>query len=224
MSKITKKISVLPEAKLPEVKKVGTVKPRARFERLPFNDKGDITGEELERGKNRRSRSKKNNREDPVADVNYLMHLVSSGLENLSADEISKLEEQKRKLRYLLGKGKERGYVTNSEINDNLPDHITDPEIIDQIITMIETLGIKVFEYEPSREELLLSGTSSATVDDDEYAVEEAEKILTSTAATNEFGRTTDPVRMYMREIGTYDLLDKTDEAEIARKLENSVE
>ncbi|MCE2706157.1 MAG: RNA polymerase sigma factor RpoD [Proteobacteria bacterium] len=223
MSKITKKISVLPEAKLPEVKKVGTVKPRARFERLPFNDKGDITGEELERGKNRRSRSKKNNREDPVADVNYLMHLVSSGLENLSADEISKLEEQKRKLRYLLGKGKERGYVTNSEINDNLPDHITDPEIIDQIITMIETLGIKVFEYEPSREELLLSGTSSATVDDDEYAVEEAEKILTSTAATNEFGRTTDPVRMYMREIGTYDLLDKTDEAEIARKLENSV-
>ncbi len=223
MSKITKKISVLPEAKLPEVKKVVTVKPRARFERLPFNDKGDITGEELERGKNRRSRSKKNNREDPVADVNYLMHLVSSGLENLSADEISKLEEQKRKLRYLLGKGKERGYVTNSEINDNLPDHITDPEIIDQIITMIETLGIKVFEYEPSREELLLSGTSSATVDDDEYAVEEAEKILTSTAATNEFGRTTDPVRMYMREIGTYDLLDKTDEAEIARKLENSV-
>jgi RNA polymerase primary sigma factor len=223
MSKKTKKISVLPEAKLPEVKKVGTVKPRARFERLPFNDKGDITGEELERGKNRRSRSKKNNREDPVADVNYLMHLVSSGLENLSADEISKLEEQKRKLRYLLGKGKERGYVTNSEINDNLPDHITDPEIIDQIITMIETLGIKVFEYEPSREELLLSGTSSATVDDDEYAVEEAEKILTSTAATNEFGRTTDPVRMYMREIGTYDLLDKTDEAEIARKLENSV-
>ncbi|MFN8769404.1 MAG: RNA polymerase sigma factor RpoD [Neisseriaceae bacterium] len=151
------------------------------------------------------------------------MHLVSTGAENLSLEELNKLEEQKKKLHYLLGKGKDRGYITNAEISDNLPDHITDPEILEQIVMMIETLGIKVFEYEPSREELLLSGTSSATVDDDEYAVEEAEKILTSTAATNEFGRTTDPVRMYMREIGTYDLLDKTDEAEIARKLENSV-
>ncbi len=182
----------------------------------------DLTGEELERGKHRRVKSKKVVKED-FTEVNRLMKLVSSGTENLTGDELSKLEEQKRKLRFLLGKGKERGYVTNVEINDNLPDHITDPEIIDQIIIMIETIGIKVFEYEPSREELLLSGTSSATVDDDEFAVEEAEKILASTTSANEFGRTTDPVRMYMREIGTYDLLDKTDEAEIARKLENSI-
>lgn len=216
MAKTIKKESALLDAKKKDVSK-------SRHDRSVFEGYEDITGEELERGKNRRAKSKKTNREDVVPDVNHLMHLVSAGLENLSADELSKLDEQKRKLRYLLGKGKERGYVTNSEINDNLPDHITDPEIIDQIIMMIETLGIKVFEYEPSREELLLTGTSSATVDDDEYAVEEAEKILTSTAATNEFGRTTDPVRMYMREIGTYDLLDKTDEAEIARKLENSV-
>lgn len=182
-----------------------------------------MIGDELERGKQRRAKGKKIVKEDAGTEVNRLMRLVSSGSENLTADEMSKLEEQKRKLRYLLGKGKERGYVTNVEINDNLPDHITDPEIIDQIIMMIETIGIKVFEYEPSREELLLSGTSSATVDDDEFAVEEAEKILASTTSANEFGRTTDPVRMYMREIGTYDLLDKTDEAEIARKLENSI-
>ena len=183
------------------------------------------SGDELERGKHRRAKGKKSVKEDGGGhtEVNRLMRLVSSGAENLTSDELSKLEEQKRKLRYLLGKGKERGYVTNSEINDNLPDHITDPEIIDQIIMMIETIGIKVFEYEPSREELLLSGTSSATVDDDEYAVEEAERILASTTSANEFGRTTDPVRMYMREIGTYDLLDKTDEAEIARKLETSI-
>ncbi|TXI98918.1 MAG: RNA polymerase sigma factor RpoD [Neisseriales bacterium] len=152
------------------------------------------------------------------------MRLVDFGIENLSAEELRKLEEQKTKLHYLLGKGKERGYVTNSEINDHLPDHIIDPEIIEQIVMMIETIGIKVFEYEPSQEELLISGTSSATVNDDEFAVEEAEKILTSTTASNEFGRTTDPVRMYMREIGTYDLLDKTDEAEIARKLETSIQ
>ncbi|AUR53144.1 RNA polymerase sigma factor RpoD [Aquella oligotrophica] len=152
------------------------------------------------------------------------MRLVSVGIENLSPEEQKKLEEQKSKLHYLLGKGKERGYVTNAEINDHLPDHVTDPEVIEQIIMMIETIGIKVFEYEPSQEELLISGTSSATVNDDEFAVEEAEKILTSTTSSNEFGRTTDPVRMYMREIGTYDLLDKTDEAEIARKLESSIQ
>lgn len=185
-------------------------------------DESGISGDELERGKHRRSKGRKNAREEAVPDVNRLMRLVSSGVENLSAEELNKLEEQKKKLRFLLGIGKERGYITNAEINDNLPDHITDPEVIDQIIMMIETIGIKVFEYEPSREELLLTGTSSATVDD-EYAVEEAEKILASTTAANEFGRTTDPVRMYMREIGTYDLLDKTDEAEIARKLEHSV-
>ena len=180
-------------------------------------------GDVLERGKPRRSKSRRVIKEDSGTDVNRLMRLVSNGAENLSGEEQIKLEEQKKKLRFLLGIGKDRGYVTNVEINDNLPDHITDPEIIDQIIMMIETIGIKVFEYEPSREELLLSGTSSATVDDDDFAVEEAEKILASTTSANEFGRTTDPVRMYMREIGTYDLLDKTDEAEIARKLENSV-
>ncbi|MBY0379822.1 MAG: RNA polymerase sigma factor RpoD, partial [Burkholderiales bacterium] len=215
MPKTIKKENILLEVK----------QAKTRLDKLTFSEDSDLRGDELERGKNRRTKSKKLIRpgDESAPDVNHLMNLVSSGLGNLSSEELTKLEEQKKKLHYLLGKGKERGYVTNAEINDNLPDHITDPEIIDQIIMMIETLGIKVFEYEPSREELLLSGTSSATVDDDQYAVEEAEKILTSTAATNEFGRTTDPVRMYMREIGTYDLLDKTDEAEIARKLENSV-
>ncbi|MDQ5920049.1 MAG: polymerase primary sigma factor, partial [Pseudomonadota bacterium] len=204
-----------------------TVKANLRMgakHELEHDDGEDMSaGDELERGKHRRTRSKRLGKEEAGQEVSRLMRLVSSGTENLSGEELGKLEDQKKKLRYLLGKGKERGYVTNAEINDNLPDHITDPEIIDQIIMMIETIGIKVFEYEPSREELLLSGTSSATVDDDEYAVEEAEKILASTTSANEFGRTTDPVRMYMREIGTYDLLDKTDEAEIARKLENSI-
>ena len=199
------------------------INPRTGKHDIENDSESGRSGDELERGKQRRAKGKKSTKEDAVHEVNRLMKLVTSGAENLTADELSKLEEQKRKLRYLLGKGKERGYVTNAEINDNLPDHITDPEIIDQIIMMIETIGIKVFEYEPSREELLLSGTSSATVEDDEYAVEEAEKILASTTSANEFGRTTDPVRMYMREIGTYDLLDKTDEAEIARKLENSI-
>jgi RNA polymerase primary sigma factor len=200
-------------------KKAKTIVENGRIDDIDY-----ISGDELERGKHRRTRNRRIMvKEEVVNDVNHLMRLVSSGAENLSPEELAKFEEQKRKLRFLLGKGKERGYITNAEISDNLPDHIIDPETIDQIIMMIETIGVKVFEYEPSREELLLSGTSSATVDDDEFAVEEAEKILASATSANEFGRTTDPVRMYMREIGTYDLLDKTDEAEIARRLEQSV-
>lgn len=191
-----------------------------------FDDYGheNISGDALERGKSRKGRGVRKVGKEDVTDVKSLMRLVEFGAENLSTEELRKLEEQKSKLHYLIGKGKERGYVTNVEINDHLPDHVIDPEIIEQIVMMIETIGIKVFEYEPSPEELLISGTSSATVNDDEFAVEEAEKILTSTASSNEFGRTTDPVRMYMREIGTYDLLDKTDEAEIARKLEVSIQ
>lgn len=212
MSKVNKK---------PSNEFISAQKKRPVFD--DFED-AEISGDALERGKTRKGRSVRKFTKEDGNDVNKLMRLVDFGTENLSAEELRKLEEQKTKLHYLLGKGKERGYVTNAEINDNLPDHVTDPEIIEQIVMMIETIGIKVFEYEPTQEELLISGTSSATVNDDEFAVEEAEKILTSTTASNEFGRTTDPVRMYMREIGTYDLLDKTDEAEIARKLETSIQ
>ena len=196
-----------------------------------FNESdSQLNRDSLERGKVRKSRAQKKyslaNKDESAAptDVKNLMRLVEFGAENLSNDELKKLEDQKIKLHSLLAKGKERGFVTNAEISDHLPDHISDPEVIEQIILMIETIGIKVFEYAPSQEELLISGTSSASVNDDEFAVEEAEKILTSTTSTNEFGRTTDPVRMYMREIGSYDLLDKTDEAEIARKLESSIQ
>lgn len=203
--------------------KVG-VSSRKKMMMDDFEREGSLSGDELERGKSRKSRGPRKPGKEDGQDVSKLMRLVSVGIENLTPEELKKLEEQKSKLHYLLGKGKERGYVTNAEINDHLPDHVTDPEVIEQIIMMIETIGIKVFEYEPSQEELLISGTSSATVNDDEFAVEEAEKILTSTTSSNEFGRTTDPVRMYMREIGTYDLLDKTDEAEIARKLESSIQ
>ena len=200
------------------------VRKKTRSKKMAVSDIGEyFSGDVIEKGKNNRGRLKKNSKEDHGQNVNKLIKLVYSDASNLTQEESLKLEEQKKKLRFLLGKGKESGYVTVIEINDNLPDHIVDSEIIDQIIIMIETIGIKVFEYEPTQEELLLSGTSSATVEDDDFAVEEAEKILTSTTATNEYGRTTDPVRMYMREIGTYDLLDKKDEAEIARRLEGSI-
>jgi len=115
--------------------------------------------------------------------------------------------------------GKERGYITYSEINDALPDDMSDAEQIDNIVSMISGLGIQVTEQAPDAEDILLSDNAAAMTDDD--AVEEAEAALSS--ADSEFGRTTDPVRMYMREMGQVDLLTREDEIIIAKKIENAL-
>ncbi len=146
--------------------------------------------------------------------VSQVQHILNEHLQ----------EQQKINLQKLLKKGKQQGYITVNNITEHFSDLVNDVETVAQISAMIESLGIKVYEYEPSNVELLISGTSDTTVNDDEMALEEAEKILTSTALfNNEFGKTTDPVRMYMREIGAYELLDQQDETEIAKKLEESV-
>lgn len=135
----------------------------------------------------------------------------------------AKDDRQKNKLHELLVKGRDRGYITRIEIYDAMSDnYIPDQDFIDNMVNMIDNIGIKVFDYEPSREELLILGVDNPVIEDED-AVEEAEKILNNATISNELGKTTDPVRMYMREIGVYDLLDKTDEAEIARNLELSV-
>ena len=102
------------------------------------------------------------------------------------------IEEQRARLRQLIIMGKERGYITYSEINDALPDDMSDAEQIDNIVSMISGLGIQVTEQAPDAEDILLSDNAAAMTDDD--AVEEAEAALSS--ADSEFGRTTDPVRM----------------------------
>ena len=124
------------------------------------------------------------------------------------------IEEQRARLRQLIIMGKERGYITYSEINDALPDDMSDAEQIDNIVSMISGLGIQVTEQAPDAEDILLSDNAAAMTDDD--AVEEAEAALSS--ADSEFGRTTDPVRMYMREMGQVDLLTREDEIIIAKK------
>ena len=129
------------------------------------------------------------------------------------------LEEQRARLRQLIIMGKERGYITYSEINDALPDDMSDAEQIDNIVSMISGLGIQVTEQAPDAEDILLSDNAAALTDDD--AVEEAEAALSS--ADSEFGRTTDPVRMYMREMGQVDLLTREDEIIIAKKIENAL-
>ncbi|MCF7521617.1 RNA polymerase sigma factor RpoD [Neisseria sp. ZJ106] len=127
--------------------------------------------------------------------------------------------EQRERLRQLIIMGKERGYITYSEINDALPDDMSDADQIDNIVNMIAGLGIQVTEQAPDVEDILLSDNAASITDDD--AVEEAEAALSN--ADSEFGRTTDPVRMYMREMGQVDLLTREDEIIIAKKIEHAL-
>ncbi|MGE9548694.1 MULTISPECIES: RNA polymerase sigma factor RpoD [Snodgrassella] len=128
-------------------------------------------------------------------------------------------EEQRARLRQLIIQGKERGYITYAEINDALPDEMSDADQIDNIVSMISGLGIQVTEEAPDAESLLMGDNTANMTDDD--AVAEAEAALSN--ADNEFGRTTDPVRMYMREMGQVDLLTREDEIIIAKKIENAL-
>ena len=128
-------------------------------------------------------------------------------------------EERRMRLKTLIVLGKERGYLTYAEINDHLPDDVQNSEQIDGIIGMINDMGIQVYEEAPDAELLLMSDTPPAVTDDD--AVEEAEAALAT--VDSEFGRTTDPVRMYMREMGTVDLLTREGEIEIAKRIEDGL-
>ena len=118
----------------------------------------------------------------------------------------------------LILKGKEQGYLTYAEVNDHLPDSIVDPEQIEEIVTTIGDMGIKVYEKAPDEDSLVLA---EETTEADDDAAEEAAAALTS--VDNDFGRTTDPVRMYMREMGTVELLTREGEIEIAIRIEEGL-
>jgi RNA polymerase primary sigma factor len=125
--------------------------------------------------------------------------------------------QQQSRLKELIAKGKEQGYLTYAEVNDHLPDDISDPDQIEDIIGMINDMGITVYEVAPDADELLTSGESTA----DELAAEEAAAALA--AVETEAGRTTDPVRMYMREMGTVELLTRQGEIAIAKRIEEGI-
>ncbi len=129
------------------------------------------------------------------------------------------VDARRMRLKTLIILGKERGYLTYAEINDHLPDDVQNSEQIDGIIGMINDMGIQVYEEPPDAEVLLMSDSPPAVTDED--AVEEAEQALST--VDSEFGRTTDPVRMYMREMGTVDLLTREGEIEIAKRIEDGL-
>ncbi len=132
------------------------------------------------------------------------------------SNQISSVQQQSR-LKDLIKKGKEQGFLTYGEVNDHLPDDISDPEQIEDIIRMINDMGITVYETAPDADELLSNEENTA----DELAAEEAAAALA--AVETEAGRTTDPVRMYMREMGTVELLTREGEIAIAKRIEEGI-
>ncbi len=129
------------------------------------------------------------------------------------------LEARRKRLKSLIVHGKERGFLTYAEINDHLPDDMQDAEQIEGIISMINDMGISVHDEAPDVEAMLLSEATPAVTDED--VVEEAEAALST--VDSEFGRTTDPVRMYMREMGSVELLTREGEIEIAKRIEDGL-
>ncbi|NLZ80031.1 MAG: RNA polymerase sigma factor RpoD, partial [Gammaproteobacteria bacterium] len=123
---------------------------------------------------------------------------------------------QQSRLKELIALGREQGYLTYAEVNDHLPEDISDPEQVEDIIRMINDMGINVSEAAPDADALLLAGG-----DTDEAAAEEAAAALA--AVETDIGRTTDPVRMYMREMGTVELLTREGEIEIAKRIEEGI-
>jgi RNA polymerase primary sigma factor len=140
----------------------------------------------------------------------------------VESPEVAPLDAEVRRtrLKTLITLGKERGYLTYAEISDHLPDDVADAEQIEGIIATFNNMGIQVYDAAPAAEDLLMSDSVASTVDED-VAEEEAEQALSS--VDSEFGRTTDPVRMYMREMGTVELLTREGEIEIAKRIEDGL-
>jgi RNA polymerase primary sigma factor len=136
----------------------------------------------------------------------------------LTEEEVAK---RRQELKTLIKMGKTRGFLTHQEINDHLPEKLVNEEILEAIVSMLNDMGIAVYEQAPDAATLLISGSSTATATDDE--AEEAAEAALSTV-DSEFGRTTDPVRMYMREMGSVELLTREGEIEIAKRIEGGLQ
>jgi RNA polymerase primary sigma factor len=143
----------------------------------------------------------------------------NSELINLPARTKVLPEERQSQLKLLIARGKEQGYLTYSQVNDHLPSEIVDPEQIEEIVNTINDMGIPVYEKAPDNESILAPEPSAPT---DEEAIEEAAAALAALDA--ELGRTTDPVRMYMREMGTVELLTREGEIRIAKRIEEGLD
>ena len=168
--------------------------------------------------------------EEKVAKVKPLRMKVSRAKERalmreFGLDETALTEEEvakrRQELKTLIKMGKTRGFLTHQEINDHLPEKLVDAEILEAIVSMLNDMGIAVYEQAPDAATLLIAGGGTTTATEEE--AEEAAEAALSTV-DSEFGRTTDPVRMYMREMGTVELLTREGEIEIAKRIEGGLQ
>lgn len=171
--------------------------------------------------KNTRKTKARTSRKSKAAAIKEQIDSLESVASMSSEDEgqVQDIEAKRLRLKRLIVLGKERGYLTYAEINDHLPDEMLDAEQIEGIISMINDMGISVHDEAPDAETLLMSDAATTVADED--VAEEAEAALSS--VDSEFGRTTDPVRMYMREMGSVGLLTRESEIEIAKRIEGGL-
>lgn len=177
----------------------------------------DFINAESNDGKKPRGRTPKKNKVNAAIDQLGAVGTISA-IES-GNPQPQDIEARRMRLKMLIGLGKERGYLTYAEINDHLPDDMLDAEQIEGIISMINDMGISVHDEAPDAETLLMSDAATTVADED--VAEEAEAALST--VDSEFGRTTDPVRMYMREMGSVGLLTRESEIEIAKRIEGGL-
>lgn len=168
-------------------------------------------------GKKTRGRTPKKNK--AAAGIDSVDDIEAASVIESGNSQPQDIEARRMRLKILIGLGKERGYLTYAEINDHLPDDMLDAEQIEGIISMINDMGISVHDEAPDAETLLMSDAATTVADED--VAEEAEAALST--VDSEFGRTTDPVRMYMREMGSVGLLTRESEIEIAKRIEGGL-
>ncbi len=214
--------SKTPAAKAPAAKKKAAAKGKATkddpIDDIDLSDLEEDMGEETEASA-----------DQPAEKVKPLRMKISKAKERalmkeFGLDETVLSEEEaknrRERLKTLIKLGKTRGYLTHGEINDHLPDKLVEAETLEVVVSLLNDMGVAVYEQTPDAETLLLNnnGPTAAT---EEEAEEEAEAALST--VDSEFGRTTDPVRMYMREMGTVELLTREGEIEIAKRIEGGL-
>ncbi|MFM2262406.1 MAG: polymerase sigma factor RpoD, partial [Pseudomonadota bacterium] len=210
-----------PAAKRGRKSKPAEAKPAASFDDADLSDIEEDLAEEPEATEAQSA--------EPTEKVKPLRMKISKAKERalmkeFGLDDTVLTEEEakmrRERLKTLIKLGKTRGYLTHGEINDHLPDKLVEQETLEVVVSLLNDMGVAVYEQTPDAETLLLSNTGPTAATEEE-AEEEAEAALST--VDSEFGRTTDPVRMYMREMGTVELLTREGEIEIAKRIEGGL-
>ncbi|MCC7152531.1 MAG: RNA polymerase sigma factor RpoD, partial [Rubrivivax sp.] len=210
-----------PEAKPIKGKKGDEAKKRPEDDEDLADIEADLEGEvepEVEVADDKEAKAKPLRMKVSRAKERALMREFGLDETTLTEEEVAK---RRQELKTLIKMGKTRGFLTHQEINDHLPEKLVNEEILEAIVSMLNDMGIAVYEQAPDAATLLISGSNTATATDEE--AEEAAEAALSTV-DSEFGRTTDPVRMYMREMGTVELLTREGEIEIAKRIEGGLQ